>query len=158
MIHRIELEDPAWTETCDHVREHVSPGAIVVIPPEKQTFQTLSLHGAYYGFKHVPYSVSHVPEWWRRATSLGVFPGEVRASRLTTVLRPDYSAYDRLRTEDFLDIARATPHVTHAIIRTSAVQPGLQLLHQNDRYALYRIAEVGESNGAPGAPSAPDTN
>jgi hypothetical protein len=117
----------AWRHVCAWVESNTPADARFITPRTQQTFKWYCGRGEVATWKDLPQDAQHIVEWWRRLNELHRDQEQGRwRSSLTELPAQQLRQLGRTYSAGYL-VTDAEPRLT------------LELLYQNDTYAVYRL-------------------
>jgi Domain of unknown function (DUF6798) len=127
-----------WQEVCEFSFRHSSVGSTFIIPPDMDSFQYLSRRSSFFSFKHLPPDLKSVREWYGRLQRLGLVSPGLDPKSLRKPVEIGYDRYNRLETEDFLQIKGQYSFIDYCIVR-QGIRLSLPEVFSNASYRIYRL-------------------
>jgi len=114
-----------WIEMCDWIRQHTNRDALLLTPPDHQTFKWYAERSEVVTSKDVPQSAAALCEWWKRLTEVRQWQRSTEAIDANQRLNSLLSSYQ----PDYV-LLRQVP---------GTLVPRLAIAHQNPSYLLLAV-------------------
>jgi hypothetical protein len=128
-----------WIEMCDWIRQHTPRDALLLTPPDHQTFKWYAERSELVTSKDVPQSAEALVEWWKRLTEVRQWQRSTEAIDANRRLNELLSAYE----PDYV-LVRQVP---------GSLVPRLAIAHQNPAYLLLVVPRETPGGQSPASPA-----